>query len=154
KQRLFVGGGQRRIAGLERANERFHKDQVAADDLDGLRLCGQPQGFEQRAVERVLLDGVDDRARVEVHQTGCGQRQRSHASFSSRRCCSYSAHVLNARGPAGNVARNSSIDRRRGLDGSGKRTMTSTLTPSGSSGALTSSRCPGKIVVSNRNAER
>src|SRR6185312_9586756 len=45
------------------------------------------------------------------------------------------------------------MDRRAGSGFSGNTTMTSTVAPSGSSGALISRRWPGRTVVSIRNAD-
>src|SRR5579872_7363947 len=80
------------------------------------------------------------------------QAQRSHAFFSSCRCLSYSSQVLKARGPGGSESRNSSAEPNRGCGFASKTTITSTCAPSGNSGALISSRWPGRTVVSRRKA--
>src|SRR6266852_5620755 len=81
----------------------------------------------------MLFHGVDDRIRVDVHQPGRREGQRSHESLSSRKCRSYSSQVGKQRGlgPGGSVPRNSNIDMRRGFGCSGTTTMTSNEAPSG-----------------------
>src|SRR6266478_6467104 len=85
---LLVSLFESRIASFERANQCLQQHQVAAYDFDCFCLRGLPKGLEQRTERRMFLNAIDNRVGVEIHLAGRREDQRSHAFFSSRRCCS------------------------------------------------------------------